>query len=146
MDVSHHVTFLVSGACSSVVISVKPHDGSDPTSKMEEQNLWGEDFVQLTESANFFSLGSDAVNQLPTKEEFKHLVAEVIREQFNVGLRHDVPTASGKQGQGWFGARLIREISFKIYQFTDCTENHLFVESEPTENFALLKLCMSDSF
>jgi hypothetical protein len=41
-----------------------------------------------------------------TRQEFKHLVAEVIREQFNVGLRHDVPTASGKQGHGWFGVRL----------------------------------------
>jgi hypothetical protein len=46
-------------------------------------------------------------NQPPlTRQEFKQLVAEVIREQFNVGLRHDVPTETGKQGHGWFGVRL----------------------------------------
>ncbi len=63
MTISHHATFLVSGSYSSVVISAKPRDEMDPTAKMEEQSLWGEDFVQLTESAIFFSLGSDAVNQ-----------------------------------------------------------------------------------
>jgi hypothetical protein len=41
-----------------------------------------------------------------TRQEFKHLVAEVIRGQFNIGLRHDVLTASGKQGHGWYGVRL----------------------------------------
>jgi hypothetical protein len=41
-----------------------------------------------------------------TRQEFKHLVAEVIREQFNIGLRHDVLTESGKQGHGWYGVRL----------------------------------------
>jgi len=41
-----------------------------------------------------------------TRQEFKHLVAEVIREEFNIGLRHDVLTASGKQSHGWYGVRL----------------------------------------
>jgi hypothetical protein len=41
-----------------------------------------------------------------TRQEFKHLVAEVIREECNIGLRHDVLTASGKQGHGWYGVRL----------------------------------------
>jgi hypothetical protein len=41
-----------------------------------------------------------------TRQEFKHLVAEMIREQFNIGLRHDVLTESGKQSHGWYGVRL----------------------------------------
>ena len=41
-----------------------------------------------------------------TRPEFKDLVAEVIREEFKIGLRHDVPTESGKQGHGWLGVRL----------------------------------------
>lgn len=41
-----------------------------------------------------------------TRQEFKHLVAEVIREQFNIRLRHDVLTESGKQSHGWYGVRL----------------------------------------
>lgn len=44
-----------------------------------------------------------------TRQEFKQLVAEVIREEFKVGLRHDVPTETGKQGHGWFGVRLDAE-------------------------------------
>jgi hypothetical protein len=38
-----------------------------------------------------------------TRQEFKGLVAEVIREHFNIGLRHDVPGENGKQRHGWFG-------------------------------------------
>lgn len=38
-----------------------------------------------------------------TSSEFKRLVTEVIREQFNVGLRHDVIGANGKHGLGWVG-------------------------------------------
>ena len=41
-----------------------------------------------------------------TRQEFKGLVAEVIREEFNLGLRHDVPGEGGKQRHGWFGVRL----------------------------------------
>ena len=41
-----------------------------------------------------------------TRPDFKELVAEVIREEFKIGLRHDVPTESGKQGHGWHGVRL----------------------------------------
>ena len=38
-----------------------------------------------------------------TRQEFKSLVAEVIREEFRICLRHDIPTDSGKQGHGWIG-------------------------------------------
>jgi hypothetical protein len=41
-----------------------------------------------------------------TRQEFKGLIAEVIREEFNLGLRHDVPGGDGKQRHGWFGLRL----------------------------------------
>jgi hypothetical protein len=38
-----------------------------------------------------------------TRQEFKHLVAEVIREEFRIGLRHDILDHRGKQQQGWLG-------------------------------------------
>jgi hypothetical protein len=38
-----------------------------------------------------------------TRQEFRSLVAEVIREEFNVGLRHDVMDERGKQTHGWLG-------------------------------------------
>lgn len=38
-----------------------------------------------------------------TRSEFKHLVTEVIREQFNIGFRHDVPGESGRANHGWLG-------------------------------------------
>ena len=41
-----------------------------------------------------------------TRQEFKGLIAEVIREEFDIGLRHDVPGEDGKQRHGWFGVRL----------------------------------------
>jgi len=41
-----------------------------------------------------------------TRSEFKNLVAEVIREQYGLGIRHDVPDERGKQGHGWMGLRL----------------------------------------
>jgi hypothetical protein len=41
-----------------------------------------------------------------TRQEFKGLVADVIREEFNLGLRHDVPGENGKQRHGWFDVRL----------------------------------------
>jgi len=41
-----------------------------------------------------------------TRQDFKHLIAEVLREEFRIGLRHDVPTSTGKQGHGWYGVRL----------------------------------------
>ena len=47
-----------------------------------------------------------------TRQEFKQLVAEVIREEFNVGLRHDVPTETGKAGHGWFGVRLGEGVAY----------------------------------
>jgi hypothetical protein len=44
------------------------------------------------------------IGQQPlTRQEFKHLVAEVIRENFKVGLRHDIRGPDGKQGHGWLG-------------------------------------------
>ncbi|MEI7987385.1 MAG: hypothetical protein WCI55_17335 [Armatimonadota bacterium] len=38
-----------------------------------------------------------------TRQEFKHLVAEVIREEFRIGLRHDVLNDEGRQNHGWLG-------------------------------------------
>jgi hypothetical protein len=48
---------------------------------------------------------SNAMTPL-TRSEFKNLVAEVIREQYGLGIRHDVPDERGKQGHGWMGLRL----------------------------------------
>jgi len=42
-----------------------------------------------------------------TRSEFRHLVTEVIREEFNIGFRHDVPGRSGKQTHGWFGVECV---------------------------------------
>lgn len=54
----------------------------------------------------YFEFCRDHQMQPLTRQEFKGLVAEVIREEFNLGLRHDVPGENGKQRHGWFGVRL----------------------------------------
>ena len=54
----------------------------------------------------YFEFCRDRQMQPLTRQEFKGLVAEVIREEFNLGLRHDVPGDNGKQRHGWFGVRL----------------------------------------
>ena len=42
--------------------------------------------------------------QVPlTRQEFKHLVAEVIRAEFRIGIRHDVIDERGKAQHGWLG-------------------------------------------
>lgn len=38
-----------------------------------------------------------------TRQEFKHLVAEVIREEFRIRLRHDILNDEGKQNHDWLG-------------------------------------------
>jgi hypothetical protein len=38
-----------------------------------------------------------------TRADFRSLVAEVIREEFNLGLRHDVLGDDGHQHKGWIG-------------------------------------------
>lgn len=55
--------FLHSGAYSSFVLAVEPPGGENLLGVMDEGDLWGNDCVQLTGAAVFFSLGSDAVNQ-----------------------------------------------------------------------------------
>jgi hypothetical protein len=50
------------------------------------------------------------------RSEFKTIVAEVIREEFDLKLRHDVPGLNGKAQEGWKGLNLrfgtpIEEIS-----------------------------------
>ena len=54
----------------------------------------------------YFQFCRDHQMQPLTRQEFKGLVAEVIREEFNLGLRHDIPGENGKQRHGWFGVRL----------------------------------------
>ena len=54
----------------------------------------------------YFRFCKDQQMQPLTRQEFKGLIAEVIREEFNLGLRHDVPGENGKQRHGWFGVRL----------------------------------------
>jgi len=45
-----------------------------------------------------------SIKQKPlTRQEFKGLVAEVIREEFRIGLRHDVLNERNKQNWGWLG-------------------------------------------
>ena len=38
-----------------------------------------------------------------TRAEFKDLVAEVIREEFDLGIRHDILDERGKETHGWLG-------------------------------------------
>jgi hypothetical protein len=38
-----------------------------------------------------------------TRANFKHLAAEVIREEFRMGVRHDLIDDEGKTQQGWRG-------------------------------------------
>lgn len=54
----------------------------------------------------YFQFCRDHQMQPLTRQEFKGLIAEVIREEFNLGLRHDIPGENGKQRHGWFGVRL----------------------------------------
>jgi len=45
-----------------------------------------------------------SIKQKPlTRQEFKGLVAEVIREEFRIGLRHDILNERNKQNWGWLG-------------------------------------------
>lgn len=46
-----------------------------------------------------------------TRQEFKALVTEVIREEFQLGLRKDVPGRSGGQTQGWCGLKFREELA-----------------------------------
>ena len=57
--------FLHGGSYSSFVLAAVPReeDEDDMMAPMTEGNLWGSDCVQLTDSAVFLSVGSDAVNQ-----------------------------------------------------------------------------------
>ncbi len=55
--------FLHGGAYSSFVLCAVPQGEDNILAPMEDSGLWGSDCVQLTESAVFFSVGSDAVNQ-----------------------------------------------------------------------------------
>lgn len=51
----------------------------------------------------YYKFCKDSGNQPLTKAEFKSLVAEVIREEFKIGLRHDIPNQDGKLNHGWLG-------------------------------------------
>ena len=51
----------------------------------------------------YYQFCSDNQLQPLTRNDFKFMVAEVIREEFNVGLRHDIIGKNGKQGHGWIG-------------------------------------------
>ena len=63
--------------------------------------------VSLQEAFHrYYEFCRDQQVQPLTRQEFKGLVAEVIREEFNLGLRHDVPGENGKHRHGWFGLRL----------------------------------------
>lgn len=50
---------------------------------------------------------------------------KVFRKQFNVGLRHDVPTENGAAGHGWFGVRLKTASAFGKNSF------HFVVAGKP---------------
>jgi hypothetical protein len=83
----------------------------DPTAKPSyeifvEKNLIREDRATLTVTDAFHRYYSfcKAQQMAPlTRQEFKSLIIEVVREQFSLGLRHDVPGTSGKQVEGWIG-------------------------------------------
>jgi hypothetical protein len=44
------------------------------------------------------------------RREFKSLIAEVIREEFGVGLRHDLRSEDGRSSQGWSGLGIRRDV------------------------------------
>jgi hypothetical protein len=51
----------------------------------------------------YYQFCKDNAMQPLTRQEFKSLVAEVIREEFALGLRHDIIGDNNKQGHGWCG-------------------------------------------
>jgi len=51
----------------------------------------------------YYAFCKEQRSQPLTRSEFKSLVAEVIREEFRIGLRHDIVDGSGKQQHGWLG-------------------------------------------
>ena len=51
----------------------------------------------------YYQFCKDNAMQPLTRSEFKDLVAEVIREQYGLGIRHDVEDERGKQNHGWLG-------------------------------------------
>ena len=60
----------------------------------------------------YYQFCRDHQMQPLTRQEFKELVAEVIREEFNLGLRHDIPGDEGKHRHGWRGVRLDEAVAF----------------------------------
>jgi hypothetical protein len=50
--------------------------------------------------ALYFRFCKDAGMKPLTRTEFRGMVAEVIREEFNIGLRHDVVDDRGKMQHG----------------------------------------------
>lgn len=51
----------------------------------------------------YYQFCKDNAMQPLTRSDFKDLVAEVIREEYDLGLRHDVLDERGKQTHGWLG-------------------------------------------
>jgi hypothetical protein len=83
----------------------------EPTAKPSyeifvEKNLIREDRATLTVTDAFhrYYAFCKTHQMLPlSRQEFKSLITEVVREQFSLGLRHDVPGSTGKQVEGWIG-------------------------------------------
>ncbi|MBC7891115.1 MAG: hypothetical protein H7Y12_02780 [Sphingobacteriaceae bacterium] len=70
----HLVSYSLSGQFSSIVISTKLPENL--WSEVIKDCSWTEDYLQINESAFFFSLGSDAVNQLITFYLFFNSIPE----------------------------------------------------------------------
>jgi hypothetical protein len=78
-----------------------------------EKNLIREDRATLTVTDAFHGYYSFCKSHQMTpltRQEFKSLVTEVVREQFGCGLRNDVPGHNGKQQEGWLG------LNFRLQQ------------------------------
>lgn len=86
----------------------------EPTAKSSyelfvEQAITREDRAPLTVTEAFhgyYSFCRERQMAPLARQEFKSLVAEVIREEYHLGLRKDVRGRSGGVTQGWYGLRI----------------------------------------
>jgi len=68
----------------------------------------GESHVTVTQAYRAFCRLAEQ-RQLGTlrRSQFKATMTDLMREQFGVGLRRDVPDAFGMQQEAWKGVRLV---------------------------------------
>jgi hypothetical protein len=62
------------------------------------------DVLTVTDCYETFTQFCEARGMVPIERKvFRHLIAEIIREEFDLGLRHDVLGRNHRSQQGWKG-------------------------------------------